>query len=247
MHEQGHAAQTQARSTDMEMQHVLGHAAWTWICCMEMYMQHGHGHGLPCGMDMDVHAGCRYPYYMSQYMLCVNVHAACPCIWMSMSMLYVQVKAARTWTCSMDMYMQHGHGHAGINIGMQHKHGHVACTGTCWMNMETQHVLGIQHVLYWDIQHVLGHAAQTWTCSMDKYMLHPCFMSKSMPHVPVLAACPWSYCMPIFILHSLSILHVHIHAAQIQASSIDLDTQHRFGHAAWIWTCSMDTCFRIYS
>jgi hypothetical protein len=113
-----------------------------------------------------------------------------------------------------------------IDKDMQHGRGHKASKGT--HNMER------------DLQYEHVHVAYTGKWSMDVYMqhgqvlfmLHPgcMFMSMSVlhvyihAHVHVHAACPSTWCVSMFMLHA----HVHVYAAQI-------------------WTCSMDTCFRVDS
>jgi hypothetical protein len=125
----------QTRSMDVDRQHVLEHAAWTWTS----------------GRDM---MGIQH----------VLVYAACPCLlhvhasfWhsygkylgiMGMDTQYALGFAAWAWTCSLDIDLKRGHGHAAyidmdleyghknairtwkcsLHLDMQHEHGHAACT-----------------------------------------------------------------------------------------------------------------------
>jgi hypothetical protein len=102
-----------------------------------------------------------------------------------------------------------------------------------------------------DIQH--GHAAETWECSMDMdtqdvrdYSID---MGMQQIYVHVHAAYPCSdfracpCCMSIFMLHSMSMLHVSVHAEHRHGHGdehMDMDTQHVIGHAACTVTYRMD-------
>ncbi len=87
---------------DMDTQHILGNAVWTWTCNMNIIIDKEH---------TLVHAACPCPYCMSIFMLHVLVHAECPCP-----------------LCSTDLNMQHGHLHISMDMdmSMQHGHGHAA-------------------------------------------------------------------------------------------------------------------------
>jgi hypothetical protein len=61
----------------------------------------------------------------------------------------------------------------------------------------------------------------------------PKSMFMSMPHVHVRDACP------CFCLMSISVQN-RILACSMDTDSVDMDTQHRQGHVAWIWACRMD-------
>ncbi len=86
------------------MQHVLGHAAWTWTSTCYMSMLHTHVCSTCC---------------KSMSMMCVHIHAGCPCRYCkSMSVLQVHVHEAWAWawTYSMEMGMQHGHEQLNLDI-----------------------------------------------------------------------------------------------------------------------------------
>jgi hypothetical protein len=107
-HGLGHNAWTRTCSMDMDVHHGLEHAPWTWTCTMDMDIHQGNGHApgkwactreidMYCIMDMDMHHG--------------HGHA----LWTWMSFMDTNMQgghrhAANTWTCSMDMYIQNLHG-----------------------------------------------------------------------------------------------------------------------------------------
>ncbi len=108
--------------TDMDTQHVPGHAAWTWTRSMCWDMRHGHRFAAmfctcPCWMSkfmsplhVHVHAACSCVHTTCPcpFCMCTYVHAACPCpCLMSMFMSYVHVHAA-----CMFKFIQNGLGHA---------------------------------------------------------------------------------------------------------------------------------------
>ncbi len=71
---------------DLNMQHVLGPAAWTWSHSICWDLQHGNGHAA-LTRHGQLLVSAAYPMAMS--MQHVQVHSTCPCM------------------CSMDLNMQH--------------------------------------------------------------------------------------------------------------------------------------------
>jgi hypothetical protein len=155
----------------MVMQHVLGHAAWTWTCSIGMSLDMQHVNVLAacpstwCVSMLHVHGHAEWTWtccmsmFMSKLHVHVQVKAACPCpspCWMFMSMRRVPVHAACPCSCCMPMSILPVHVHTACLCqcckfkSMQHRDGHEAWTATCSIDM--------------GMQHVLGHAAWTCTC-----------------------------------------------------------------------------------
>jgi hypothetical protein len=92
-------------------------AVWTRTCSMDIDILLRHGDEAwtwACTMDNCVHATCLCKYCismsmrMSQHMLRVHAHVACPCLCCIYALLHGHEHTARTWTCSMDKDLQHG-------------------------------------------------------------------------------------------------------------------------------------------
>jgi hypothetical protein len=62
---------------------------------------------------------------------------------------------------------------------------------------------------------------------------NPCPIVHAAVHVHATSPCSWCMFMPM--------QQGHRHAAQTRACSLGMDTKHVLWHAAWTWTCSMDT------
>ncbi len=80
-----------ACSIDMDTQHVLGHAAWTWTCRIDLGMKHG------------------------EVQCCIHAARPCPCF-MSMCLLHVSVNTACSNPRRMDLDGQHEPEHADIDM-----------------------------------------------------------------------------------------------------------------------------------
>ncbi len=134
-------------------------------------------------------------------------------------------------------------------------HVHAACPNTCCVSMSTRYVYSanvyllapvfmstlsmetdIQHghintawtkTCSMDRHHEYGHAAGTWSCSIDMHLY-------GNGHET------WTGCVSNAMLHAISILHVHVHAACLSQCCMFKSMQHRYGHAAWTWTRRMD-------
>jgi hypothetical protein len=104
-----------------------------------------------------------------------------------------------------------------------------------------------------------GHAIRTWisawtgTCcsSMFKFILHvhfhaacpyPCWMSMSILHVPVYAACYFHAACLCLCCVFMSVLNGFEQAVWTRTCSMDIDILLRHGDEAWTWACTMDKC-----
>jgi hypothetical protein len=86
--------------------------------------------------------------------------------------------------------------------------------------------LFVSACLHVHVHHEYGHAAGTWSCSIDMHLY-------GIGHETLTG------CVSSAMLHAISMLHVHVHAACLSQCCMFKSMQHRYGHAAWNWTRSM--------
>jgi hypothetical protein len=139
---------------NINMQHVLVHAAFPRPCCMNMFMPHVYVHfAPPCPVNaaFHVHAGCPCPccvctlirlfqgvlslhhfidLFWEEEQLFTHFHAVC-C--MSKSMLQVS-------PCLWCMSMSTLHFHVFLSMLHAHVHSHAASPYSCCISMSTLHV-----------------------------------------------------------------------------------------------------------
>ncbi len=166
----------QACTLDIDTQHVLGQAAWTWTRSIHWDMQHGHGQACTGTRSMDKYRlhpyACLCPcpgcMFMSMLPCCISKSMLLSypyCMSQCKYMLHIHVHAEFLSTCYMSMSMLHASVYVAFHVHAVF-HLHAVCPRPWYMPTSMLHVQ-VHAARTMDMQHGQGHAAWTWACSMD--------------------------------------------------------------------------------